>query len=121
MLCSPGLQGELLPNYRAGRCSGPSQGSSGEWRPLAQQGITADRCPRVHRYPAKMAEHTHTTLAYLPTEIALALAAEPALAAEAVAAFYEREPRTLKVRAYADSHQYRRGADYFCLYSPATP
>lgn len=44
-----------------------------------------------------MSEHTHTTLAYLPSEIALALVSDPALAAEAVAAFYEREPRTLKV------------------------
>lgn len=40
----------------------------------------------------------HRTLTYLPTEIALALEMDPALAAEAVAAFYEREPGTLKVR-----------------------
>ncbi|BGP37130.1 hypothetical protein JCM10449v2_001034 [Rhodotorula kratochvilovae] len=51
---------------------------------------------RIDGYPAKMAEHHHRTLAYLPTDIALALADSPSLIAEAVGAFYEREPATLR-------------------------
>lgn len=51
----------------------------------------------VIRYPAKIKEHHHTTLAYLPTDIALALSQDPTLVIEAAKAFYEREPATLKV------------------------
>lgn len=47
----------------------------------------------------------HSTLAYLPTDIALALESDPALAAEAVKAFYEREPATLKVSLPAHPHR----------------
>lgn len=49
-------------------------------------------------YPAKITSHHHKTLAYLPVEIALALSDSPGLAAEAIGAFYEREPSTLRVR-----------------------
>ncbi|SCV72719.1 BQ2448_4256 [Microbotryum intermedium] len=51
---------------------------------------------RSHSYPAKIQQHLHKSLAYLPLEIVLALDDSPALIAEAVAAFYEREPDTLK-------------------------
>ncbi|ORY54998.1 SGT1 protein-domain-containing protein [Leucosporidium creatinivorum] len=51
---------------------------------------------RIAEYPAKIQEHHHTTLAYLPTEIALALSQDPTLVVEAAKAFYEREPATLK-------------------------
>jgi hypothetical protein len=50
------------------------------------------------RYPGRIEEHHHKTLAYLPTDIALALSDSPGLVAEAIAAFYEREPQTLRVR-----------------------
>jgi hypothetical protein len=53
-----------------------------------------------HSYPAKIREHHHRTLTYLPTEIALALEDSPELIAEAVKAFYEREPDTLKVCSF---------------------
>ncbi len=49
-------------------------------------------------YPGKIREHHHRTLAYLPTDVALALSDSPKLIAEAVGAFYEREPGMLKVR-----------------------
>ncbi|GAA6015651.1 hypothetical protein JCM10207_008160 [Rhodosporidiobolus poonsookiae] len=51
---------------------------------------------RIDGYPAKMDEHHHRTLAYLPTDIALALEDSPELVTEAVKAFYEREPGTLR-------------------------
>ncbi|GAA5826266.1 hypothetical protein JCM11251_007231 [Rhodosporidiobolus azoricus] len=51
---------------------------------------------RIAGYPAKAEEHHHRTLAYLPTDIALALSDSPELVAEAIKAFYEREPATLK-------------------------
>ncbi|BGP29278.1 hypothetical protein JCM10296v2_001016 [Rhodotorula toruloides] len=51
---------------------------------------------RIAGYPGKIKEHHHRTLTYLPTDIALALAASPSLVAEAIAAFYEREPGTLR-------------------------
>ncbi|GAA5828236.1 hypothetical protein JCM3770_005413, partial [Rhodotorula araucariae] len=51
---------------------------------------------RIDDYPAKMDEHHHRTLTYLPTDVALALADSPSLIAEAVGAFYEREPATLR-------------------------
>lgn len=50
-----------------------------------------------HSYPAKIREHHHNSLAYLPTDVALALSDSPSLIAEAVGAFYEREPGMLKV------------------------
>ena len=50
------------------------------------------------RYPQKIEEHHHKTLTYLPVEIALALQQSPSLIAEAIAAFYEREPVSLRVR-----------------------
>lgn len=53
------------------------------------------------RYPKRMEDHHHKTLAYLPTEIALALEDSPGLVAEAICAFYEREPSTLRVRSYS--------------------
>ena len=49
------------------------------------------------RYPQKMEDHHHKTLTYLPVEIALALQHSPSLIAEAIAAFYEREPANLRV------------------------
>ncbi|KAK4051282.1 hypothetical protein OIO90_004763 [Microbotryomycetes sp. JL221] len=51
---------------------------------------------RTNRYPQAAQDHHHTTLAYLPVEIALALADSPHLISEAVASFYEREPDSLK-------------------------
>ncbi|GAA6029922.1 hypothetical protein JCM8097_009170 [Rhodosporidiobolus ruineniae] len=51
---------------------------------------------RISGYPEKMQEHHHTTVAYLPVDIALALSEQPDLVAEAVKAFYEREPDTLR-------------------------
>ncbi|BGP13187.1 hypothetical protein JCM10213_000233 [Rhodosporidiobolus nylandii] len=51
---------------------------------------------RISSYPDKIREHHHRTLAYLPTEIALALQESPELVAEAVKAFYGREPGTLR-------------------------
>ena len=50
------------------------------------------------RYPKRMDDHHHKTLSYLPVEIALALQQSPSLIAEAIAAFYEREPVSLRVR-----------------------
>ncbi|BGP22074.1 SGT1 family protein [Rhodotorula toruloides] len=52
---------------------------------------------RTAGYPGKITEHHHRTLTYLPTDVALALADSPSLVAEAIAAFYEREPGTLRV------------------------
>ncbi|GAA5914204.1 hypothetical protein JCM6882_004750 [Rhodosporidiobolus microsporus] len=51
---------------------------------------------RVSGYPAKAEEHHHRTLAYLPTDVALALSDSPELVAEAIKAFYEREPESLR-------------------------
>ncbi|KAJ8296593.1 Protein ecdysoneless [Rhodotorula toruloides] len=51
---------------------------------------------RIAGYPGKIKEHHHRTLTYLPTDIALALVDSPSLVAEAIAAFYEREPGTLR-------------------------
>lgn len=50
-------------------------------------------------YPAKVDEHHHKTIAYLPREVALALSDSPGLAAEAIGAFYERDPDGLRVRS----------------------
>ena len=60
--------------------------------------LTSPISLRPHSYPAKIREHHHSTLAYLPTGVALALSDSPSLIAEAVGAFYEREPGMLKVR-----------------------
>lgn len=60
--------------------------------------LTSPISLRPHSYPAKIREHHHHTLAYLPTDVALALSDSPSLIAEAVGAFYEREPGMLKVR-----------------------
>ncbi|SGY66455.1 BQ5605_C004g02676 [Microbotryum silenes-dioicae] len=51
---------------------------------------------RIEGYPDKVQQHLHKSLAYLPLDIVLALEDSPSLIAEAVAAFYEREPDTLK-------------------------
>ena len=59
--------------------------------------------PPWHSYPAEIKEHHHRTLAYLPTDIALAFADDPSLIAEAVGAFYQREPATLRVRRSSPS------------------
>ncbi|GAA5854531.1 hypothetical protein JCM9279_000833 [Rhodotorula babjevae] len=64
---------------------------------LAPPDVEAAVWARIDGYPAKIKEHHHRTLAYLPTDIALALAEDPSLIAEAVGAFYQREPATLRV------------------------
>ncbi|KAK4052046.1 hypothetical protein OIV83_002340 [Microbotryomycetes sp. JL201] len=51
---------------------------------------------RTDGYPKAARQHHHTTLAYLPRDVALALADDESLIAEAVGAFYERGPDTLK-------------------------
>lgn len=51
-----------------------------------------------YSYPGKISDHHHKTLTYLPVEIALALQDNPGLIAEAIAAFYERDPTGLRVR-----------------------
>ncbi|KAL8276826.1 hypothetical protein RQP46_010757 [Phenoliferia psychrophenolica] len=51
---------------------------------------------RINGYPAKIDEHHHKTIAYLPREVALALSDSPGLAAEAIGAFYERDPDGLR-------------------------
>ncbi|GAA5932072.1 hypothetical protein JCM3775_004233 [Rhodotorula graminis] len=63
---------------------------------LAPPDVEAAVWARIDGYPAKIKEHHHRTLAYLPTDIALALADDPTLIAEAVGAFYQREPATLR-------------------------
>ncbi|GAA5900978.1 hypothetical protein JCM5296_004944 [Sporobolomyces johnsonii] len=63
---------------------------------LAPKEVEAAVWARIDGYPGKIKEHHHRTLAYLPTDIALALSDSPGLIAEAVGAFYEREPGTLK-------------------------
>ncbi|GAA5916022.1 hypothetical protein JCM8208_007488 [Rhodotorula glutinis] len=63
---------------------------------LAPSDVEAAVWARIDGYPAKIKEHHHRTLAYLPTDIALALADDPSLIAEAVGAFYQREPATLR-------------------------
>ncbi|GAA5978983.1 hypothetical protein JCM10908_002758 [Rhodotorula pacifica] len=63
---------------------------------LAPQEVQDAVWARIDGYPAKIREHHHHTLAYLPTDIALALSDSPSLIAEAVGAFYEREPGMLK-------------------------
>ncbi|KAM0788022.1 hypothetical protein ACM66B_006221 [Microbotryomycetes sp. NB124-2] len=60
--------------------------------PEIQQAVWA----RTDGYPQAAREHHHRTLAYLPAEVALALADNENLIAEAVGAFYERGPDTLK-------------------------
>lgn len=56
---------------------------------------------RRFSYPAKIQEHLHRTLTYLPTDIVLALSDSPALISEAIAAFYEREPASLRVSLFS--------------------
>ncbi|KAK4703798.1 hypothetical protein P7C70_g2422, partial [Phenoliferia sp. Uapishka_3] len=51
---------------------------------------------RIDGYPGKAEEHHHKTIAYVPRDVALALADTPALAAEAIGAFYERDPDGLR-------------------------
>ncbi|KAI5479487.1 SGT1 family protein [Pseudohyphozyma bogoriensis] len=51
---------------------------------------------RLSGYPEQAASHHHRTLAYLPTEIALALEKDPGLVSEAVRAFYERDPEGMR-------------------------
>ncbi|GAA5860390.1 hypothetical protein JCM3774_000403 [Rhodotorula dairenensis] len=63
---------------------------------LAPQAVQDAVWARIDSYPSKIREHHHRTLAYLPTDIALALSDSPSLIAEAVGAFYEREPGMLK-------------------------
>ncbi|GAA5949376.1 hypothetical protein JCM21900_005628 [Sporobolomyces salmonicolor] len=63
---------------------------------LAPKEVEAAVWARIDGYPGKIKEHHHRTLAYLPTDVALALSDSPGLIAEAVGAFYEREPGTLK-------------------------
>ncbi|GAA5959919.1 hypothetical protein JCM8115_004905 [Rhodotorula mucilaginosa] len=63
---------------------------------LAPQQVQDAVWARIDGYPAKIREHHHSTLAYLPTGVALALSDSPSLIAEAVGAFYEREPGMLK-------------------------
>lgn len=58
-------------------------------------------------YPPEMQQNDHHTLVYLPRDIALALASEPSLVAEAIGAFYEREPEGLRVSSWNMSHALR--------------
>lgn len=54
---------------------------------------------RRSRYPGKIEEHHHKTISYLPRDVALALSDSPGLVAEAIGAFYARDPDGLRVRS----------------------
>ncbi|GJN87800.1 hypothetical protein Rhopal_000755-T1 [Rhodotorula paludigena] len=63
---------------------------------LAPKEVEAAVWARIEGYPGKIKEHHHRTLTYLPADVALALSDSPDLIAQAVGAFYEREPGTLR-------------------------
>ncbi|VDB85844.1 unnamed protein product [Peniophora sp. CBMAI 1063] len=51
---------------------------------------------RISGYPAALASHVHTTKAFLPVDVAKALASNPSLVQKAVETFYTRDPAQLR-------------------------
>ncbi len=54
---------------------------------------------RLGAYPGRAAQNRHLARATLPAAAAVVLASEPALAAPAVAAFYERDAQDMSTAA----------------------
>ncbi|KAG9104956.1 hypothetical protein FRC06_005023 [Ceratobasidium sp. 370] len=58
---------------------------------LADERVQQAAWNRVVKYPAALSQHTHRAKAYVPIDVARALAANPALIQRAVEAFYTRD------------------------------
>lgn len=52
------------------------------------------------RYPVALRQHTHATKAYLPVDVAKALAVNPFYIQKVVEAFYTRDALQLRVSAH---------------------
>jgi hypothetical protein len=70
---------------------------SGRCKTEASPSIALCINERIAGYPAKTAESLHVSRAFLPEDLARALAADPQLVGLAVEAFYMRDPIGLKV------------------------
>ncbi len=70
---------------------------------------------KFNSYPAASRQHMHITKAYLPVDVAKALAVNPLLVQKAVETFYTRDALQLRVRV--PSHPVRRCVSDILLYT----
>ncbi|KZV68670.1 SGT1-domain-containing protein [Peniophora sp. CONT] len=95
----------------AGVDVGTNPEAAGEWLAvhdalkLVRDGSVATRASkaveetvwkRISGYPAALASHMHTTKAYIPMDVAKALASNPDLVQKAIETFYTRDPAQLR-------------------------